>query len=173
MKHYENDTCNDISETSYVLDKTIWDRYEMNLTKKNVIEFLSEYKEAKTISLNYMMSSEGLIASYNFDNPISMCKSFNIGGFSNSIDKKIDGDKIIERYDLVINSLLGTFTIKERQYYDYCLINNNPEVYFREIVLGGLSKHGLLPIKNSCILKIALAFNIAILNNNIKQKKLK
>ena len=48
MKYYENDMCNDISETSYVLDKTIWDRYEMNLTKKNVVEFLSEYKEAKT-----------------------------------------------------------------------------------------------------------------------------
>lgn len=173
MKYYENDMCNDISETSYVLDKTIWDRYEMNLTKKNVVEFLSEYKEAKTRSFNYMMSSSGLVASYNFDNPISMYKSFNNNGFANSIDKKIDGEEIIERYDLVINSLLDTFTNKERQYYDYCLINNNSEVYFREIILGGLSKHGLLPIKNSCILKIALAFNIAVLNNNIRQKRLK
>ena len=46
-------------------------------------------------------------------------------------------------------------------YYEYCLAENYSEDFILEKINKN-SRIGLLPIKNSCILKIAFAFNLEV-----------
>ena len=150
MEDIQND------DTTYILTKAIWEKYNMIETKKNVVKFIDDYKErrAKSISdYNYY----GLSSSFTD----STIKTHNTkGGFSNKVDSLIDEEKELAK----LESVKKTFPYMEQQYYKYCLINNCPECEFAETI-GKRSRYGLMSIRNSCILKIALAFDLVVLKD--------
>lgn len=143
-------------DTTYVLAKTIWDKYDMVETKKNVVRFMEHYKENRAKS----MSDYNYYGSNSRFSEVTLKTNYVGGGFSNKIDALIDEEKEWEK----LESVKKTFPHIEQQYYKCCLENNCPEYEFAETI-GKMSRYGLLPIKNSCILKIALAFNIAVLKD--------
>ena len=145
--------CND---KTYVLDKIIWSKYDMVETKNRVITLLVNMKENR---------ARGIYAIINCNLNSNIRKTVSIkgnrkGSFSDKVDKLIDQ----ENNEKILNKVKQTFTELELKYYIYCLENNRSEQSFIEIV-ENISKIGLRPIKYSCILKIALAFNIAVLKN--------
>lgn len=75
--------------------------------------------------------------------------------------EKIDSKNIMENFEAVFNPLFDMMSVQERKYYSLCLINNNSEQIVTDAL--GISRTGLQPIKQNCILKIALAFHIAVL----------
>ena len=152
----------DINEQGFVLGKEIWNKYNMTLTKENVLCFMSEYKEAKAICLKSIVAKSLTI---NLDpNKVFMPSRVNNGGFATAVDNRLDSEEVINNTEPLLKELIKTFTPKEKIYFDYCLTNNYSEEYVMSI-LGHLSKNGLMPIKNSCILKFALAFDIADLKD--------
>lgn len=149
-----------ITSESYVLDKETCDEYNMTKTKEEVVVFMRKFKKAKASCFKSIVETN-LTVKINFNDKVSSSHQNN-GGFANMVDNKIDDEKLIESVEPVIKELLKTFTPKEKIYYDYCLANNYSEEYVMRL-LGSISKYGLMPIKNSCILKIALAFNLEVL----------
>lgn len=148
-------------ETSFMLDKETWEKYDMNATKDNVIDFIRRYKEARTKCMYIVaFSSNGLTSKLDPNKIFSLTRTNN-GGFAENSDNKLDDEDFVNNTMPIINRLKKSFTIEENKYYEFCLETNNSEEYLRNL-LNGISKNGLVPIKNSCILKIALAFRIAV-----------
>ena len=154
----------DVSEQNgialyYIMSKKTLDKYEINETKKNVNKLLSDYKQAK---FEYLVSNSVLEKLTSTLEPKYAQKS-NIpyDSIGENITKKIDSERFIEYYDEIFNSLYSMLSSQEKKYYNLCLINNYSEQTLSDIL--GISRTGLQPIKNNCIIKIALAFHIAVL----------
>lgn len=144
----------DENSNCFILDKAIWEKFDMIATKSNVIKFMQEYKEAITRSTQFITMVK-VSSNYDLNSSFSSTKNNN-KGFSETSNKRIDAERFVNSTTSVINELRRTFTPEEEQYYEFCLLENNSEDYLLNIL--GISRNGLIPIKNSCILKIALAF---------------
>lgn len=133
-------------------------KYDINLTKENVENLISEYKEAK---FSLFASTKALETISMFYTP-KFGKTINVAQdkIGDNVAKKIDSDNFIKSYDEVFNPLLETFSPDEKKYYLYCIANENSEQMLADLL--GISRTGLQPIKNNCILKIGLAFQIAV-----------
>lgn len=141
------------NDKTYVLDKTIWSKYDMVETKNRVLMFLVNMKENRAKGIYAIINGN---LSSNVANTVSI-KGNKKSSFSNKVDKLIDQ----ENDETKLKNVKQTFPELELKYYIYCLENNHSEQNFIDIV--NISKIGLRPIKYSCILKIALAFDLAVL----------
>lgn len=155
IKEYES-----MYSECYVLDKVIWDKYDMKQTKINVVKIIQNYKEMKSKFIYLATLHELGLTAHNIENVHNKISSGN--NFTDKIDVKMDIENELQIKNSILDKLNNSFTENEKKYYEHCLQNNKSEDSPRDC-LGGLSKLGLLPIKNSCILKIALAFDKAIL----------
>lgn len=149
-----------VEEINYILDKATWDKYNMVETRLNVIEFIREYKEARAKNIQAVLFAENGLTSKLDPNKVFMPSRRNNGGFADNSNMRIDTEEELKKKIPVINAVIKSFTPEERKYYDFCLANNNSEEYLCNAL--NLSKTGLQPIKNSCILKIAFAFKIEV-----------
>lgn len=149
-----------ITSDNYVLDRETCDDYNMVKTKEEVVEFLRKFKKAKTSCFKSIVVTN-MTSIIDCSNVVKSSHQNN-GGFADRVNNKIDDERFVENTEPIIQELIKTFTPKEKIYYDYCLANNYSEEYVMRL-LGSISKYGLMPIKNSCILKIALAFNLEVL----------
>ena len=150
----------DMYNECYVLDKVIWDKYDMKKKKNNVVKIIQNYKELKSKFIHLAVLYELGLTAHNTENIYNRSNSTH--GFTDKIDFKIDVENDLNVKTAIFDKLNSSFTEYEKKYYDHCLQNNRSEEQLRDN-LGGISKLGLLPIKNSCILKIAFAFNEAVL----------
>ena len=143
---------------NFVFSNKEIEKYNIPQTKTNVEDLVSEYKEAK---FSLMASTKALenISTY-FTPKCVQSTSKTHDKLGDNVAKKIDSDTFIKSYDEVITPLLKTFTPSEKKYYLYCIANENSEQMLADSL--GLSRTGLQPIKNNCILKIGLAFQIAV-----------
>lgn len=140
----------------YIFSKKEIEKYNVQKTKENVDELISKYKEAK---YSYFASTKAL------ENISSCFKPKNIqtkihDKIGENISKKIDSENFIKSYDEVLNPLLETLTHEEKKYYLHCLVSEKSEQTLADSL--GISRTGLKNIKNNCILKIALTFQIAV-----------
>lgn len=86
----------------------------------------------------------------------------NNGGFADLSNEIMDAEAMIKTMTPIINTLKNSFTEEELLFYEYCLATNHSE---GDVCIKlGVSKTGLAPIKNSCILKFAIAFNLQVKN---------
>lgn len=148
---------NHLEDTNFCLEKEIWKKFDMTLTKIKVVNFMREYKEAKIRSIQ-MISNVSICSNYNFGEGHSAHSKHN--GFDEISNKKIDAERFVNSTMPIIKELKKTFTEPEQKYYEFCLSENNSEDYLLNILC--ISRTGLIPIKNSCILKIALAFGLEV-----------
>lgn len=149
----------EVESLHYIMSKEMIDKYDFLKTKENVDDLMSQYKTAK---FEFLVSNSIL-------EKVSSCyqpryNQINTGindKIGDNVSKKIDSKNLIEYFDAIFNPLFEILTSQERKYYSLCLINNNSEQTASDIL--GISRTGLQPIKQNCILKIALAFHIAVL----------
>lgn len=151
----------------YFLDKEITEKFDMNKTKEKVIQFILDYKIIKSRNIkSLILRDSGL--TYKLDqNKVSNGSNRN-HSFSDNSDLYLDTKDMLLEIEPIIETLRKNFSPEEKKYYDCCLANKYSEEYVCNVIRNGISRTGLLPIKNSCILKIALAFNIAI-EKNVKE----
>ena len=147
-------------DSVYLLDKAIWEHYNMVKTRENVISFMRKYKEARARYISAITFSErGLVSHIDVVKNSTSYRSNS--GFTYNSDKKIDAEILLNSIIPLITKVKESFTREEREYYDYCLASNKSENNFCDMM--NITKIGLLPIKNSCLLKIAFATNNEVL----------
>lgn len=134
--------------------------YDLERTFYMVCKFMSRYKRLKC---------------KNFDEaPIKITKNFKyifvdeatkgINDY-NKLDKYIDLKTEYKCISATITNITNSlFTDEEIVYYTICLYNGKSES--RAFKTIGCSNKGLIPIKNSCIVKFACAFDIEVYNGD-------
>lgn len=151
MLKFEEKTC-DVNK--YVLSRKITEKYDMITTKKNVMLLLSEYLR---LQYKYLEISPPKIT-YNYEIKSDYQNKNMTDNLSYYLDKKLKVETEIKAFYFEIEKVLKNMTREELIVTNYLLLKGNSEESVCEIL--GLSRTGLRPIKNSCILKIALAFNL-------------
>lgn len=143
-----------------LLDKNIINEYDIELTKNEVIKLINKYQKLKykyinlpapKITTNYEIRYECFL-------PYQKNNSVNI------IDLKLDTEIEIKKFYSLILDVINKMNKKERTFFYEKLMNKKSEDYVAELL--NISRKGLQPIKNSCIIKFALAFNIEVINTN-------
>ena len=143
----------------YALTKEMTEKYNFTQTKENVEDLISEYKTAK---FEYLVSDNVLSRITSSYQKKYEQRNIQLNDkLGTNIGKKIDSKNEIEYFENIFTPLFEMMSANERKYYSLGLINNNSEQFIAEAL--GISKTGLQPIKQTCILKIALAFHIAVL----------
>jgi len=143
---------------NYILSKEIIDDYDMVETTENVKKLINRYKKARYM---YFVSRSNLEKiTTNLEPKHSQITKNRKDTFGNSIAIMIDSEETLKNFELIFNDLVTTFVNEEKKYYFYCLSDNNSETYLSECL--NISRTGLKPFKESCILKIALAFHLEV-----------
>ena len=150
-----------LDETNYLLDKAIWEKYNMTKTKANVRNFLTAYKESHALAIKSIALNQKLVSQIS-DFKVFTSVRTNTGGFAEKVNKKLDAETFISYADPLIKEVIKTFTLKEKAYYEYCLAQDYSEEYILPLVEIS-SRTGLKPIKYSCVLKVAFVFDLQVL----------
>ena len=146
-------------DTTYLLDRIIWEKYDMVETKNKVIDFLLKYKKARATYIGSFVPEDwGLTTNYNITKTSSSFR--NTGGFAELSNKKLDAEYFINTTSSLIVRLKKSFTKDEKLYFEHCLASNVTEANF--CLMMDLTKFRLKSIKNSCLLKIAFATHNAV-----------
>lgn len=141
----------------YVLHSNVTDKYDMVKTKRNVEALLEEYLR---LQYKYLEIIPPRITC-NYDVKFN----YNIGDkfekISYYLDKKMSIEKEIKSFYFELQKVLKNMTKEEVAFFNNILLKKQSEESVCESLV--LSRNGLKPIKNSCVLKLALAFNLEIL----------
>ncbi len=132
--------------------------YDMVLTRQNVIDLISEYKEAKFLHFASEKSLRNIRTYYG--EKYNQSTTRDIDKIGTNVATKLYTLNFMKDFEEIINPLLETFDSREKKYYTFCLSNKYSEQVLADNL--GLSRTGLQPIKNNCILKIGLAFQVAV-----------
>ena len=129
--------------------------YDIDRTFFRVCKFMKKYRRLK--SKHYDEMPIKITTKYKYIYVDEGTK--NINDYT-QIDKYIDDSTEYQKLSKHICLVTETFSQEELAYYTICLYQQKPEAQaFKEI---GCSNHGLIPIKNSCIIKFANAFDIEV-----------
>ena len=147
-----------------MLSKKDLEDYDLERTYYMVIKFLKNYKRLKCKSFNAPQIKVTTKYKYIFvDEPTRNPNEYT--KFDEYLDNKTEYMILSEKITLVTELM----TEEEVIYFTNCLYKGNKEYQaYQEI---GCSKKGLIPIKSSCIVKFACAFNSEVymprlVNNN-------
>lgn len=137
-----------------LLNARIISHYNMELTKENVNMMLDNYIKLQYKYLNIIPPRITTSYEIRYDSFISK-KSDPVGYYN---ERKFDTEKEVEYFYGEIRDVLQRMTSEELLYYNENLLRKKSEESTAEKLC--LSRKGLKPIKNSCILKLAIAFGI-------------
>lgn len=140
---------------THLLDNTTTKLYDLVKTKEGVEKLISELKR---VIFKYDHIDEPKITT-NFEMNFTS-NNQRIDKIHNYVSKKVESEKEVVFLYNKIKNIYDKFTKEEKIYYTLHFFENISEEAISERLL--LSRVGLRPIKNSCILKIALAFDIEI-----------
>lgn len=142
-----------------LLRKSTLKQYNINECKERLNEILTEYIRVKYTYSNIRKQGEGFYNSSTTANYNLIMSNINYRDrIGDKIGFKIDNEIEAEKIQNDIEILYNKFTEKERDYFDYVLLKGDPQRLIEEKYM--ISKSGLEPIKQSCIIKSAMHFNI-------------
>lgn len=135
-----------------LLDKKFLAQYDLVKTEKNVSTIMNNFFKAQYKYLG--IQPPRITANYEvcYEMSSNVCHD-TLGNFiADKLDTK---EKIVNFYNIMAGAIQRMNTY-ERVYYTEFLLNGHSERYTADRI--GVSRNGMIPIKNSCIVKIALAF---------------
>lgn len=148
----------DINNNS-LLSKKIIDKYDYGKCKENIQDILRELEEARYKYGNMVFPTITANLEIKFNSNITFGDKT-----SKYVETKLDTLDYINDTNNKLSEVVSTFTKEEKQYFiQYLLYKKSEEYICDEIIF--ISKNSLIPIKESCIIKLALAFDKAILKN--------
>lgn len=147
---------NDEYEVSLLSTKFI-NKYDMDKTICRLIKFMEEYKK-----LEFQSSSETCLLTAKDFSQIFVDRSFNNDTYF-KVDKKIDAEKEYNEISYKISIINKKMTAEEKAYFSIVFRDMKTEYVASNII--GRSRNGLKIIRNSCALKIAIAFNLDVLKS--------
>lgn len=143
-----------------LLSKRDLEDYDLDRTFYMVCNFIKRYKRLKCKSYNEPQIK--VTTKYKF---IFVDESHSNPNQYTQLDKLIDDKTEYYKISNQLTSVTELFTEEEKVYFTISLYNGRSETTaFKEI---GCSNKGLIPIKNSCIVKFACAFDIEVYKGDL------
>lgn len=143
-----------------ILSKNDLQDYDLERTFYKVCKFIRYYKKLKCKSFNEPQIK--ITTRYKF---IFVDESFPNNNQYTKLDKFIDDKTEYYKFSQQITKITELMTEEEKVYFAISLYNGKAESSsYKEI---GCSNKGLIPIKNSCIVKIACAFDIEVYKGDL------
>lgn len=142
-----------------LLSKKIVDKYDYGKCKEKVLEILRELEEARYIYGNMVFPNISPNLEIKFNSNITFSDKT-----SKYVEVKFDTLNYINEVNRKLEEVVSTFTKEEKQYFIQYLLYKKSEDYICEEIIF-INKNSLIPIKESCIVKLALSFGKAILKN--------
>lgn len=133
--------------------------YDLERTYYNVCKFMKYYRKLK--SKNFDEFPIKITTKYKYIYVDERTRGIND---YTSLDKYIDDDTEYKKLSKQICLITKNFSQEELVYFTICLYQQKAE--YRATKEIGCSNCGLLPIKNSCIVKFACALDIEVYKND-------
>ena len=149
-------------EKNYLLGQDILTLYDIDKSKENVLSHIRKYKIAKAKCINNMINDN--VKANNLEKEKVNHTNINVNAlYTINVNDKIDAEIFVKSLMAIFDMLKDTLTKVEKKYFEMCLVSNYSDNFFRDNICNGLSRNGFYPIKNSCIMKIALAFDLEVI----------
>lgn len=142
-----------------LLSKKIVDKYDYGKCKEKVLEILRELEEARYRYGNMVFPSISSNLEIKFNSNITFSDKT-----SKYVETKLDTLNYINDVNRRLDEVVSTFTKEEKQYFVQYLLYKKSEDYICEEIIF-INKNSLIPIKESCIVKLALSFGKAVLKS--------
>lgn len=154
---------NETLETEELLENEILTKldlidFDIERTFYNVCKFMRDYKKLKCKS--YDQPPIKITTKYKYIFVDEKTKGIND---YTKLDQYIDNDTEYRRLSKIIVCVTENMSPEELVYYTVCIFQGKAEYRCAKEI--GCSSCGLIPIKNSCIVKFACAFDIEIYKN--------
>lgn len=146
-----------------LLRKSIIKDYNVNFCKEKVEQILTEYIRVKYSYANIISKGEEFYNSSTVSNWNDMPRLSSINyndRIGNKICFKVFNEQEALRIKSDIDELYKKFTDQEKDYFDCVLLNRLPQKVVEDKY--DISRGGLEIIKQSCIVKSAMHFNVAV-----------
>lgn len=142
-----------------LLSKKIVDKYDYGKCKEKVLEILRELEEARYRYGNMVFPSISSNLEIKFNSNITFSDKT-----SKYVETKLDTLNYINDVNRRLDEVVSTFTKEEKQYFVQYLLYKKSEDYICEEIIF-INKNSLIPIKESCVIKLALSFGKAVLKS--------
>ena len=148
------------NRSEYLLQKEITSKYDFEKCKENLLKIIDAFIEAKynmTLDI-YDRNMSGC----NFNN---IPKNSNIHSRYSSIDESVelvlDSEKDAIQLMEDLNYVKSRLTAEEKVYWNVVVIDRNSRTKAEEMLK--LSRYGIKPIEDSCIIKATMILGISVL----------
>lgn len=136
-----------------LLDKKFLSNFDLVKTEENVMQIMTDFFKAQ---YKFMKVSPPRMTS-NYEVKFESFSTLNVSDcLGQYVETKLDSEQEIIKFYNVMTDTIKRLNIAEKVYYTEFLLNGRSERFTAERI--GVSRNGIQPIKNSCIVKIALAF---------------
>lgn len=136
-------------------------KYDVLACKDNVEQIIREYISAKYRYSHFNPDSISTSKTESSSCDVSICYSDRVG---NMVEFYIDNELEAIRIRKDIEYLKTKFTDMELDFFETVLLSKRPQSILE--IKYGLSKAGLTPIRESCIVKSAMIFNVTVRKDN-------
>lgn len=136
-----------------LLDKKFLSNFDLAKTEENVMKIMGDFFKAQYKFLGIKPPRMTSNYEVRFESFSSLTVKDCLGNY---IANKLDTEEEIIIFYTIMADTIMRMNMDEKVYYTEYLLNGKSERFTAEKI--GVSRNGIVPIKNSCIVKIALAF---------------
>ena len=154
------------SAQEVMLRNSVTEKYDYELTRQFVKKIVTAYIEAK---YNMLLPLKDIQSSNT--NNISKIDSINYTDrVGDSVEFKCDNEIEARQLEADLEYAYEKMTIEEKLYWNIIVMNQRPSSVVEDAL--GLSKVGIKPIRESCIIKVGMLFGIAVFKGESKPRKI-
>lgn len=139
-----------------LLSSNITSQYNYDGCRKNVEKLLDEYARLNFKYIN--IKPPKITSNYEFRYESYVPRKADPVG--NSVELKFDTELEVKQFYSQISDLVDLMSNDEFKFFTEILLGHKSEDYICEKM--GISRTGLVPIKTSCVVKMAMAFKIEV-----------
>lgn len=145
-----------------ILSKEFISDYNLDECKSIATMLMKKYKRLK----NSCPEEVDLKITHNYE-PIYSCPMPRKNAVMEKIDRHIDDIRDYEFMNEKIKNIMNKMSSEERACFTEILLHNKGESTAAKII--GRSRIGLIPIYNSCVIRLVLAFHLEIYKDQINE----
>jgi len=153
------------STNEVLLRTSVIEKYDCELTKIFIKKIVTAYVEAK---YNMLLPLKD-VKSSNPSNALVGDKINYADRIGDSVEFKCDNEIEAKRLEADLNYVYENMTVEEKLYWNIVIMKEKSSSVVEEAL--GLSKIGIKPIKDSCIIKVGMLLGIAVFKGEKKPRK--
>ena len=148
------------SHTEFLLQKDVTIKYDFEKCKENLFKIVDAFIEAK-YNMDFDIYGINMSSSNFSDIPRSPNMHSRYSSVDKSVEMVLDSEKDAIQLREDLNYIKSRLTPEEKIYWNISVMDRAPRTKVEELL--DLSKYGVRPIEESCIIKATLILGISVL----------